>query len=174
MKESRFTRHIAAPRGVVFRALTNANAIAKWKFPDGMTCRVLEFDGREGGSFRIALSYDAPGHAGKTSEHTDIYRGRFEKLVPDEKIVEVDEFETKDPAFQGEMRITYTLVDAADGTDLVATHAGLPRGVSIADNDAGWNMALTRLAELLESGNWPLPEDMTVGRQAPPQDLDRG
>lgn len=159
MNASRFTRRIEAPRALVYRALTSESAIPQWKFPDGMTCRVLAFDGREGGAFRISLSYDAPGHAGKTSEHTDIYRGRFAKLVPNELIVEIDEFETADPALQGEMTITYTLSDAGEGTDLVATHEGLPRGVSKADNDAGWNMALQRLAEFLESDRWLMPED---------------
>ena len=159
MNASRFTRRIEAPRALVYRALISESAIPQWKFPDGMTCRVLAFDGREGGAFRISLSYDAPGHAGKTSEHTDIYRGRFAKLVPNEQIVEIDEFETDDPALQGEMTITYTLSDAGEGTSLVATHEGLPRGVSKADNDAGWNMALQRLAEFLESDRWLMPED---------------
>ena len=30
-----------------------------------MTSQVHEFDAREGGSFRISLSYDAPGNVGK-------------------------------------------------------------------------------------------------------------
>jgi hypothetical protein len=49
------------------------------------------------------------------------------------------------------MTITVTLIDApGGGTDLYAVHDGLPRGVSPADNEAGWKQALTRLAELLE------------------------
>jgi uncharacterized protein YndB with AHSA1/START domain len=72
------------------------------------------------------------------------------KLVPNEQIVEVDEFETTDPALRGEMTITITLADAADGTDLLAVHDGLPRGVSSADNETGWQMALAKLAALVE------------------------
>ena len=48
------------------------------------------------------------------------------------------------------MTITITLADAGDGTDLVAVHEGLPRGVSTADNEAGWREALARLAVLVE------------------------
>jgi hypothetical protein len=34
---------------------------------------------------------------GKTTAHTDTYHGRFVKLVQDERVVEVVEFETMDP-----------------------------------------------------------------------------
>ena len=61
------------------------------------------------------------------------------------------EFETNDPALQGEMTITITLVDADGGTDLHAVHDGLPSGVSTADNDIGWRMALEKLAALVEA-----------------------
>jgi uncharacterized protein YndB with AHSA1/START domain len=116
-----------------------------------MTAHVHSFDGREGGTFRISLTYDAPDREGKTTAHTDTYHGRFEHLVPDEQIVEIDEFETDDPSLQGEMRITVTLQDApGGGTELVATHAGLPPGVSAADNELGWQLSLNKLAALVE------------------------
>lgn len=41
--------------------------------------------------------------SGKTSEDTDTFQGRFVELVFKEKIVEVVEFESEDPAFAGEM-----------------------------------------------------------------------
>ena len=104
---------------MVYRALLDARSIAKWKVPDGMTRHVHAFDAREGGSFRISLTYEAPGGTGKTTAHTDTYHGRFVKLVPNEQVVEVDEFETTDPALRGEMTITYTLTDADGGTDIL-------------------------------------------------------
>jgi uncharacterized protein YndB with AHSA1/START domain len=137
---------------MVFRALLDARAVAKWKVPDGMTCQVHSFDAREGGSFRISLTYDAPTETGKTTAHTDTYHGRFVRLIPDEQVVEVDEFETTDPALRGEMTITITLTDADGGTELVAVHDGLPGGVSPADNETGWHMALAKLAALVEAG----------------------
>lgn len=139
-----------APRGRVYRALIDATAIRRWKVPDGMTIHVHSFEGREGGTFRISLTYDAPDGVGKTSAHTDTYRGRFAKLVPDECVVEIDEFETDDPALRGEMTISVTLADAEGGTEIVAVHEGLPPGVSPADNEAGWRMALEKLAALVE------------------------
>src|SRR6266536_5826391 len=102
--------------------------------PTGMTSHLHEFDAREGGAFRISLTYEEPTGTGKTSAHTDTYHGRFLKLVPNEQVVEVVEFETADPALQGEMTIAIELSDAdGGGTDIVAAHDGLPPGLSPAD-----------------------------------------
>jgi uncharacterized protein YndB with AHSA1/START domain len=152
MASTRITRHINAPRGKVYRALLDAGAVAKWMVPDGMTSKVHEFNAREGGAFRISLTYVAPTVTGKSSAHTRTTHGRFVKLVPNRKIVEVVEFETTDPAMRGEMTITYSLVDADGGTDLVALHDVLPKGLSLADNEKGWRMSLGKLAELVEAG----------------------
>jgi uncharacterized protein YndB with AHSA1/START domain len=111
------------------------------------------FDAREGGSFRVSLIYDAPTGGGKTTASTDTYHGRFVKLVPNEEVIEVDEFETDHPALRGEMTITITLADARDGTHLLAVHEGLPRGLSPADNETDWQMALAKLATLVEAGD---------------------
>jgi uncharacterized protein YndB with AHSA1/START domain len=150
MSSTRISRHINAPRVLVYRALLDPRAIARWKVPDGMTAQVHEFEARESGRIRVSLTYDQATGPGKTSARTDTYHGHFTKLVLNEQIVEVDEFETTDPAMEGQMTITITLRDADGGTDLVAVHEGLPRGVSPADNQTGWRMALTKLAALVE------------------------
>lgn len=154
MSSTRISRHINAPRASVYRALLDPRAVATWKVPTGMICHVHAFDAREGGSFRISLTYDEPTNisTGKTTTHTDTYRGRFAKLVPNERVVEVDEFETEDPALRGEMTITITLADADGGTNLLAVHDGLPPGVASADNETGWRMALAKLAAFVEAG----------------------
>ncbi len=66
------------------------------------------------------------------------------------RTVEVDAFETDDPALRGEMTVTVVLRDAQGGTEVVGIHEGLPDGVSLADNEAGWRMALDALARLVE------------------------
>jgi hypothetical protein len=53
-------------------------------------------------------------------------------------------------AMRGEMTITITLADADGATDLLAVHDGLPLGVSSADTEAGWRMALAKLTALVE------------------------
>ena len=44
---------------------------------------------REGGAFRISLTYGAPTGTGKTSALTDRYHGLFVKLVTNEQVVEL-------------------------------------------------------------------------------------
>src|SRR4051812_22420783 len=98
--------------------------------PDGMTSEVHEFEAREGGGFRISLTYDLPTDTGKTSAQTDTFHGRFVRLVPEREVVQSTEFETDDPALQGEMTITYELAESADGgTDVTGVHEGLPAAV---------------------------------------------
>jgi uncharacterized protein YndB with AHSA1/START domain len=148
---TRISRFIAAPRERVYEALVDPAAVTRWKVPAGMTCEVHEFAAREGGSLRISLTYDAPDRSGKTTGRTDTYRGRFVTLVPGELVVEVDEFETDDPALAGEMTITIRLSDVDGGTQLDAVHERIPASVAPADNEAGWRESLTRLAALVET-----------------------
>ncbi|WP_067655403.1 SRPBCC family protein [Nocardia harenae] len=151
MTSTRIGRHIAAPRGAVYRLLLDAEAVATWMVPDGMTSEVLAFEPREGGAVHIALTYDDPdATTGKTDARTDSYRGRFVALVPDEQVVQVVEFDTDDPEIRGEMRIVFTLADADGGTDLVALHDGVPPGVAPEDNELGWRISLGKLAALAE------------------------
>jgi uncharacterized protein YndB with AHSA1/START domain len=131
----------------VYEALTDQALIARWRFPGGMTSVV---EPQDDGGFRVTLTYEAPDAQGKTSGRSDVYRGRFTRLVPDELVVEVDEFETADPQLAGEMTMTITLRDADGGTELQAVHEGVPPGVVPADNELGWRMALDRLATLVE------------------------
>jgi uncharacterized protein YndB with AHSA1/START domain len=150
---TRLSRHIRAPRTEVFRALLDARAVERWMVPDGMTSTVHVFEPHEGGMFRISLTYDAPTDTGKTSSQTDTFHGTFTRVIPDAEVVQVLEFETTDPALQGEMTITYTLSDADGGTELVGLHEHLPPGVSPEDNELGWSISVAKLARLVERGS---------------------
>ena len=151
MTSTRVRQHIDAPRAAVYHALLDPGAVASWMVPSGMTSQVHTFDPREGGTFRISLTYDAATGSGKTTAHTDTYHGRFVTLVPNERVIEVVEFETTDPAMRGEMTIAMSLIDADGGTDLIAVHDRLPPGLSAADNETGWRMSLAKLAALVET-----------------------
>jgi uncharacterized protein YndB with AHSA1/START domain len=142
---------VNAPRSAVYHALLSAEAVAKWRVPNGMSSRVHEFDAREGGHFRVSLTYDEPDRAGKSRVHTDTYHGHFAKLVPNEQVVEVIEFETADAALQGTMTMTTTLIEAGDGTDVVVAHDGIPDSVPREDNETGTRMSLANLASLVEA-----------------------
>jgi uncharacterized protein YndB with AHSA1/START domain len=150
MSSTHIRQLVNAPRAKVYQALLDADAVAAWMVPAGMTSQVHLFDPREGGSFRISLTYHAPTGTGKTTANTDTFHGRFLKLVPDEQVVEVVEFETTDPALRGEMTITFRLVETDSGTEIIAVHDRLPPGLSLTDNEAGWQSSLAKLAALVE------------------------
>src|SRR5438128_691249 len=73
VNSTRIVRLIKAPRAKVYAALIDADATANWKVPSGMTSHVHAFEAREGGMFRISLTYDAQTGTGKTDAHTDTY-----------------------------------------------------------------------------------------------------
>jgi uncharacterized protein YndB with AHSA1/START domain len=148
---TRISRHVNAPRADVYHALLDARAVAAWMVPSGMTSHVHLFDAQEGGTFRISLIYNEPTGTGKTTAHTDTYHGQFVKLVPNEQVIEVMEFETADTAMQGKMTVTFTLTDAQGGTELLAVYDNLPPGLSPKDNETGWRISLHKLAAYVEA-----------------------
>ena len=150
MGTTRVTQHVKAPREAVYRALLDEGSVTQWRVPDGMVGEVHAFEPRVGGRVHISLTYEDPMRTGKTVAQTDTYRGRFVELVPNERVVEVVEFETEDAAMGGAMKITITLSDADGGTEVEAVHEGVPAGVREEDNEAGWRGGLEKLAALVE------------------------
>lgn len=151
MRDQNFSQYIAVPPNAVYRALLDPCLIGQWRAPSGMHATVHEFDARPGGRFRVSLTYESTNRTGKSSAHTDTYHGTFRELIPEARVVETIEFETADPALQGEMRITTTLTPVDGGTQLMATHEGLPRGVLPSDNALGWRESLGKLVRLIET-----------------------
>jgi uncharacterized protein YndB with AHSA1/START domain len=151
MALSPISRRINAPPSSVYRALLDARAIERWRVPDGMSSHVHAFDARQGGVFRISLTHQGPTGAGKTDDRTDIFHGYFQRLVPNQEVVEVVEFETTNPELFGEMMVTTTLREVDGGTEVLVAYDGLPRGVSPDDNEVGTVMTLAKLALLVEA-----------------------
>jgi uncharacterized protein YndB with AHSA1/START domain len=145
---TRVSRIINASREVLYRACLDPAAVAAWRRPASMKAHVHAFDAREGGVFRIALTYQSPEHAreGKTSDHVDIFQGRFIELIPYEKIVERITFEARDPKFAGEMTITTSFTDAGEGTRITILCEDIPPGVRPEDNEMGCEESLRNLA----------------------------
>ncbi|WP_121193076.1 SRPBCC domain-containing protein [Motilibacter peucedani] len=144
------SRSVRASPRAVYDALLDPQAVSRWRVPEGMSAHVHEFDAREGGRFRVSLTYASGSAQGKSGEHTDTYSGRFVRLVPDEQVVEELAFETDDPELGATMTMTTTL-RAHDGrTEVVLVHDGVPDAVAPADNETGTRMALDNLARLVE------------------------
>ena len=142
---------IRAPRESAYRACLDPAAVALWRVPDTMSAHVHAFDAREGGSYRMSLVYQDSDHpvAGKTSEDTDAFQGTFVELVPNERIVEVIEFESDDSSVAGRMTLTTSFADADGGMQVTMVFEDVPAGISLADNELGTRQALEQLASYL-------------------------
>jgi uncharacterized protein YndB with AHSA1/START domain len=57
MGSQRISQHINAPREAVYRVFVDACLVALWRAPSDMTYKVHSFDAREGGLFRVSLTY---------------------------------------------------------------------------------------------------------------------
>ncbi|MGW2094294.1 SRPBCC domain-containing protein [Promicromonospora sukumoe] len=135
----------------VFAALTDPEALVQWLPPQGMHGRFEEFDLREGGSYRLVLTYDDASDApGKTSADSDVSTVRVSRLVPGEQIATDIDFESDDPAFRGTMRMEWNLRDADEGTDVEIVARNVPDGVRARDHAEGMTSSLTNLATYLE------------------------
>lgn len=146
------SRIIKAPRHAIYQAFINPDKLVSWLAPDTMTGKIHSFDPRVGGKFRMSLTYqnaeDSPG--GKSSENTDTFEGTFVELIPDEKVVWVTEFESPQPEFSGEMRLTNTLTDTPEGTEVTIRCENIPPGIRPEDNELGTHQSLEKLAALFE------------------------
>lgn len=151
-RTDRASRGVAASCDDVYRAFASAEALIAWLPPGDMTGRVLEYDFREGGRYRIELSYspDAPTGVGKSGERTDVSTGRFLRLSPGKRIVQSVEFESSDASFAGDMTITWSFEPSPTaGTQITVTAENVPPGISQADHDAGLRSSLENLAQFL-------------------------
>jgi uncharacterized protein YndB with AHSA1/START domain len=151
-RNTRVSRIIKAPRRAIYQAFLDPEALVSWLPPDTMKGHIYEFDAREGGAYRMSLTYLESDHAtrGKTSEHTDVVRGRFLKLIPDEQIVQLIEFESEDPAFAGSMTLTWALADVSGGTEVTILCENVPEGIRTSDHEAGMRSTLENLAAFTE------------------------
>lgn len=149
------SRGINTPPEVIYQAFLDPDALATWLPPDGMRGQIHTFDPRAGGQFRLSLTYldEKNRPRGKSSEDTDTVGGQFVELVPNRKLVWVTEFESDDPDFSGEMRITWSLEKTNTGTEVTVLCAGIPKGIRLEDNETGSRASLRKLAAYVESND---------------------
>ena len=144
-------RRIDAAPQRVFHALSDPDSIVRWLPPEGMTGRVEHFDLRQGGTYRIVLTYlDATGSPGKSSGDEDVVEGRFIEVVEGVRLVQEIEFESDDPRFAGVMRMTWAVSAGDEGSDVVFRAEDVPDGISQEDHVQGLTSSLSNLAGLVE------------------------
>ncbi len=145
------SRLIRAPAARIYQAFATRDAMETWLPPRGMTGRMLSFAFREGGAYRMRLTYNEPQHvAGKTSADADEVEVRFVRLVEGERIEQAVTFASEDAAFSGEMRITWVLKPLPDGTLVSVSCENVPSGIRPEDHQAGLMSTLDNLASFAE------------------------
>jgi uncharacterized protein YndB with AHSA1/START domain len=138
----RLHRVLRAPPERVYRAFTNAEAMAKWLPPHGFTGKVHELDARVGGKYRMSFT-------NLSTAHSHSFGGVFLELAPGQRVVHTDRFD--DPNLPGEMRTTVTLKKVLVGTELNVTQEGVPEVIPPEACYLGWQESLTLLALLVEA-----------------------
>jgi 8-oxo-dGTP pyrophosphatase MutT (NUDIX family)/uncharacterized protein YndB with AHSA1/START domain len=138
----------------VFAALTDPDALIAWLPPKGMRGRFERFDLRDGGSYRLVLTYDdAAGAPGKSDASSDVAEVRIARVVPGELVEQLVDFESGDPAFRGTMRMTWTVRSTAGGTVVEFEARDVPSGIRARDHAEGLTSSLANLAAYLEPGD---------------------
>ena len=125
----------------LYRAFTEADALAKWLPPFGFTCRVQQHDARVGGGFRMSFH-----NFGSGKGHS--FGGEYLELVPGELIHYTDRFD--DPNLPGVLEVSVRLKPVSCGTELAITQSGIPQAIPLEACYLGWQESLAQLAQLVE------------------------
>jgi len=125
----------------VYKAFTNADALAKWLPPFGFTCTVHHLDAKVGGTFKMSFH-------NFTSGNGHSFGGEYLELVPGALIRYNDKFD--DANLPGEMRVSVALKAVACGTDVSIVQEGIPDVIPTEMCYLGWQESLVQLAQLVE------------------------
>jgi len=137
----RLHRVLRATPEKVYRAFTDANAMAKWLPPNGFTGQVHHLDAKVGGTYKMSFTNFSTG-----SSHS--FGGEFLELKPNERIRYTDRFD--DPNMPGEIQTTIDLKKVSVGTELNVLQEGVPGVIPAEACYLGWQESLTLLAGLVE------------------------
>lgn len=145
------SRVIMTSPQTIYQSFLNPEALVSWLPPKGMSGHIDMFEPREGGTYRVTLTYEIDqSNPGKTSENTDVAQGKFVELVPDKRIVQSVEFDSEDPAFSGEMTQKWLLEAIPEGTKVTIVCENVPEGIRKEDHDTGLRSTLENLANFTE------------------------
>ncbi len=150
-------REFNAPRGQVWKAWTDPEAVKQWWGPKSFTTPVSRIDLRVGGTYLYCMHGAGPDGVVRDYWGTGIYR----EIVPPEKIVCTDSFADEKgkvvPAthygMEGdwplELLVTVTFAEQEGRTTMTLRHTGIPAGQMRELTEAGWKESFDKLVELL-------------------------
>ena len=125
----------------VFRAFTDATAIASWLPPYGFLCTVHEMKAEKGGTFRMSFTNFSTGNG-----HS--FGGTYVEMKANEFLKYTDKFD--DPNLPGEMMTSVSLRKTIAGTEIKIQQDGIPDAIPAEMCYLGWQESLDKLTKLVE------------------------
>ena len=125
----------------VFRAFTEANALASWLPPYGFLCTVHELNAKTGGSFKMSFHNFSTGNG-----HS--FGGKYIDMKPNEFLKYTDTFD--DPNLPGDMTTSVWLTKVMVGTEIKILQENIPSAIPVEMCYLGWQESLEKLAKLVE------------------------
>lgn len=134
-------RVVTASPEKVYRAFTDANAMASWIPPYGFLCEVHNMNVKIGGFFRMSFINFSTGN-----KHS--FGGEYLDLKPNEFIKYSDKFD--DPNLPGEMTTSVWLKKVSCGTEIKILQENIPAMIPTEMCYLGWQESLEKLKKLVE------------------------
>ena len=143
MPENKVSLHriIKASPEKVFRAFTEAAAIASWLPPYGFVCTVHEMVAQVGGTYKMSF------HNFSTNS-IQSFGGKYLEIKPNEFLKYEDQFD--DPNLPGVMTNTVWFQKTLVGTELKVLQEGIPAAIPVEMCYLGWQDSLEKLIRLVE------------------------
>ncbi len=143
MSTNKVTLHrvFSASPEKVYKAFTDADAMASWLPPYGFVCRVERMDVKIGGTYKMTFTNFTTG-----TSHS--FGGEYLEIKPNELLKYTDLFD--DPQLPGKMTTTIELKKVMCGTELLATQEGIPEAIPTEMCYLGWQESLDKLKRLVE------------------------
>jgi uncharacterized protein YndB with AHSA1/START domain len=138
----RLHRVLRAKPERIYRALLDADALAKWLPPNGFIGEVHHLEAKVGGTYKMSFTNFTTGQC-----HS--FGGKYLELVPYDRIRYTDKFD--DPNLPGEIQTTVSLKPVSCGTELNIVQEGLPEAIPSEACYLGWQESLMLLAKLVEA-----------------------
>jgi uncharacterized protein YndB with AHSA1/START domain len=134
-------RVFSSPAEKIFKAFTDADAMASWIPPNGFVCKVHNMDIKTGGTYKMTFTNFTTGNG-----HS--FGGEYLEIIPNEKLKYTDKFD--DPNLEGQMTTTIELKKVICGTELFVTQEGIPNAIPTEMCYLGWQESLEKLKKLVE------------------------
>jgi uncharacterized protein YndB with AHSA1/START domain len=150
MEKNKVTLHrvLKASTEKVFRAFSDADAMASWFPPYGFTCKVHQMDFKVGGTYQMSFTNFTTGNA-----HS--FGGEYLEITTNQLLKLSDKFD--DPKLPGEMITTVQLTPVSCGTEVYITQTGIPDAIPAEMCYLGWQESLDKLKRLVEPN---IPDDL--------------